>query len=73
MKVLNAFRKIDDLVHLLFGAMVRILKYYGLSVISLVFFVIFLLYQAVEKEVEVQSYMDYIEFIIGYLLVEVIV
>ena len=72
MKVRNAFRCKADFIHLLVGVIVKVAKFYGYGIWSIVIFIIYLLYQAVEKEVEVESYKDYIEFILGYLLAEVI-
>jgi len=72
MKVRNAFRRKADFIHLLAGVIVKVAKFYGYGIWSIVIFIIYLLYQAVEKEVEVESYKDYIEFILGYLLAEVV-
>jgi len=72
MEVRKAFTKISDLIHFGIGAVIKVAKILGFKWFSAVLIIIYILYQALQEEPRLDSYGDYIEMILGYIFVEVI-
>jgi len=59
----NAFRDFGDLVHFILGCVTSLVPPW----ISLIIFVVYLLYQAVEVEDRFETYCDYLEYTLGVI------
>lgn len=63
----NAFMEWSDIVHAFFGFISGLtIKFKPL--LSIIFIVIFIVYQALEAETPEQSYQDLVEFITGFIV-----
>jgi len=69
-RIRNAFRSIDDYLHALIGFICAFTARYPFPVklVSLVLFLVFMVYQSLEDEEPVESYCDIVEFLVGFAL-----
>ncbi|MCW1308319.1 MAG: hypothetical protein OH337_03865 [Candidatus Parvarchaeota archaeon] len=68
----NAFRSLDDVWHAVIGFIASTLRRYSYGwIISITITLIFIIYQALEAEEEIESYEDIVEFITGFIIGEI--
>ena len=70
-KVKTAFTEPSDILHLIYGAISALVSWIN-PLWSIILIIFYILYQAAEMEEQFESYADYVEFILGYILGQLI-
>jgi len=69
MSLRNAFQKLTDLFHLALGIVAGVSPRFPFGwIISLIMTVIYMIYQAFEVEEAVESYIDLVEYLYGFII-----
>jgi len=61
-----------SILHAVLGAVVRLIKYYNIP-LALVIIITFIIYQIRESEKDVYTLGDVLEFLVGYVIADVII